>query len=146
MAARYGRLTADVASAALRLAQVVVTKPRLAPAGRALIKRASAAPSTLISPRDPWTGRTKRGSFASLLLSTSSQPPFWITNQATRHRIAIPMPLLSLSVNYGALQAIGGVSMFDFHHDWKAWSDKERTTVAALAAGLALIVAAWMVV
>jgi len=36
--------------------------------------------------------------------------------------------------------------MFDFHHDWKAWSDKERTTVAAFAAGLALIVAAWMVV
>jgi hypothetical protein len=36
--------------------------------------------------------------------------------------------------------------MFDFHHDWKAWSDKERTTVAALAAGLALIVVVWMIV
>jgi len=36
--------------------------------------------------------------------------------------------------------------MFDFHHDWKAWSDKERRTVAAFAAGLALMVAAWMVV
>src|SRR5258708_576933 len=51
-----------------------------------------------------------------------------------------------LSVNYGAPQAIRGVSMFDFHHDWKAWSDNERTTVAAFAVGLALIVAAWMVV
>jgi hypothetical protein len=36
--------------------------------------------------------------------------------------------------------------MFDFHHDWKAWSDRERTTVAALAVGLTLIVVVWVVV
>jgi hypothetical protein len=32
--------------------------------------------------------------------------------------------------------------MFDFRHDWKTWSDKERTTVAALAVGLTLMVVA----
>jgi hypothetical protein len=36
--------------------------------------------------------------------------------------------------------------MFDFHHDWKAWSDRERTTVTALAVGLTLIVVVWVIV
>jgi hypothetical protein len=36
--------------------------------------------------------------------------------------------------------------MFDFHHDWKAWSDRERTAVAAVAVGLTLMVMAWVVV
>jgi hypothetical protein len=36
--------------------------------------------------------------------------------------------------------------MFDFHHDWKAWSERERVTVGAVAVGLTLIVVAWIVV
>jgi len=36
--------------------------------------------------------------------------------------------------------------MFDFHHDWKAWSGRERATVAAFAVGLTLMVLVWAVV
>jgi hypothetical protein len=35
--------------------------------------------------------------------------------------------------------------MLDFHHDWKAWSDRERTTVVTFAISLMLMVA-WVVV
>ena len=34
--------------------------------------------------------------------------------------------------------------MFDLLNDWKAWSDTERTTVAALAVGLTLVVVGWL--
>jgi hypothetical protein len=35
--------------------------------------------------------------------------------------------------------------MFDFDHDWKAWSGRERATAAAFAVGLMLMVLAWVV-
>jgi hypothetical protein len=35
--------------------------------------------------------------------------------------------------------------MVDLRHDWKAWSGSERAMVAALALGLTLVVAAWVV-
>jgi hypothetical protein len=35
--------------------------------------------------------------------------------------------------------------MFDLLHDWKAWSESERATVAVFALGLTLVVAAWVV-
>jgi hypothetical protein len=36
--------------------------------------------------------------------------------------------------------------MLDFHHDWKAWTGKERVTVAVIALALTLMVGAWAVV
>jgi hypothetical protein len=33
--------------------------------------------------------------------------------------------------------------MFDFHHDWKAWSGRERVTMAAFAVGLMVLV--WVI-
>jgi hypothetical protein len=33
--------------------------------------------------------------------------------------------------------------MFDFHHDWKAWSGRERATMAAFAVGLMVLV--WVI-
>ena len=54
-----------------------------------------------------------------------------------------------LSVNYGARRLLEKGSTLDFHHDWKAWSGKERVTVVAVAAvavGLTLRVVAWVVV
>ncbi len=34
--------------------------------------------------------------------------------------------------------------MFNLLHDWKAWSNVERVTLAALAVGLSLVVVAWL--
>jgi hypothetical protein len=84
--------------------------------------------------------------YVSSLVSHALQPSSWIVIQLMITALPYRCHRCLLSVNYGAPQAIGGDLMFDFHHDWKAWSDKERTTVAALAAGLAMIVVAWMVV
>jgi hypothetical protein len=34
----------------------------------------------------------------------------------------------------------------DFHHDWKAWSGKERATVTVIVLALTFIVGAWVIV
>jgi hypothetical protein len=65
-------------------------------------------------------------------------------SDATRELSDDPNILGEAHQNGGS--SVDRLSMFDLRHDWKSWCGLERATVATLALGLTLVVAAWVVV